>query len=209
MVSWEIHAKEFGNCNCGYSCPCQFNELPTHGSCEAVGFFRIDNGHFGDTQLDGLKMAMVVQWPGPVHEGKGVMQPVLDADADETQKNALLSIMTGKETDEMATVFAVYAAMCDTVHDPISTEIKFEYNADARGANCEAIGVAKGRGEPIRNSVTGDEHRVGIHLPDGFEFTLNEVGRGWSTSQGHVALNLEDSYAHWADINMNQHGVIR
>jgi len=209
MTDWEIRAKEFGNCNCGYSCPCQFNDLPTHGSCEAIGFFRIDSGHFGDTQLDGLKMAMVVQWPGPVHEGKGAMQPVLDVSADDAQKDALLSIMTGKETDDMATVFWIYHAMCDTVHDPIITEINFNYDAEARSANCEAVGVAVGKGEPILNPVTGAEHRVGIHLPNGFEYTLNEVGRGWSSSQGNVALDLQDSYAHWADINMNQHGVIR
>lgn len=209
MTDWEIHGKEFGNCNCGYSCPCQFNDLPTHGYCETVGFFKIDSGNFGDARLDGLKMAMIVQWPGPVHEGKGVMQPILDHNADDDQKNALLSIMTGKETDDMATVFWVYHAMCDTVHDPISTEIKFDYDAEARRANCEAVGVATGKGEPILNPVTGEEHRVGIHLPNGFEYTLNEVGRGWSSSQGSIALNLDDTYAHWVDIDMNQHGVIR
>ena len=136
-------------------------------------------------------------------------QPVLDVNADDNQKNALLSIMTGKETDDMATVFWIYNAMCDTVHDPISTEIKFVYDAQARSANCEAVGVATGKGEPILNPVTGAEHRVGIHLPNGFEYTLSEVGRGWSSSQGSVALNLADSYAHWIDIDMNQHGVIR
>lgn len=152
---------------------------------------------------------MVLWWPGAVHEGKGIMQPVLDVNADGAQKEALLSIMTGKETDEMATVFWVYHAMCETVHDPISTEIKIDVDKDARTANCEAVGVATGRGEPIKNPVTGLPHRVGIHLPNGFEYTLNEVGRGWSSSKGNVALNLEDSYAHWVDIDMNQHGVIR
>lgn len=209
MTNWEIHGKEFGNCNCGYSCPCQFNAPPTNGSCEAIGFFEVDSGHFGTTKLDGLKMGFVVQWPGAVHEGRGVMQPFVDSNADDAQKDALLSILTGKETDEMATVFWVYNKMCDTVHDPISTEIRFDVDAAARRANCEAVDVATGRGEPILNPVTGAEHRVGIHLPDGFEYTLNEVGRGWSSSQGAVALDLKDSYAHWVDIDMNQHGVIR
>lgn len=209
MTDWKIHAKEFGNCNCGYSCPCQFNDLPTHGSCEAIGFFHIDTGHFGDIRLDGLNMAMVVQWPGPVHGGQGKMQPVLDSNADDDQKDAMFSIMTGRETDEMATVFAVYAAMCDEIYDPISTEIRFEADPETRRANCEAVGIAIGRGEPILNPVTGAEHRVGIHVPNGFEFTMNEVARGWSSSEGRIPLNLEDSYAHFCDINMNQHGVIR
>ena len=119
------------------------------------------------------------------------------------------AILHGKETEEAATHWWVYRAMCDTVHDPISTDIKFDFDASARRAECEAAGVATGRGEPILNPVTGLEHRVGIHLPKGFEYTLSEVGRGWSTSQGAVTLDLKDSYAHWVDIDMNQHGVIR
>jgi hypothetical protein len=209
MVDWEIHAMEFGNCNCSYGCPCQFNALPTHGKCQAIGFFRIDKGRFGPTKLDGLNMAFAVAWPGAVHQGHGTMQPIIDKRADEPQRRALLSIMTGKETDEMKTFFAVYSAMCDTIRDPVYTDIRIDLDMKARSARCEAAGVANGRGEPIRNAVTGAEHRVGIVLPNGFEFTQNEVGRGWSDSSGAVALKLEDSYAHWCEIHLNGHGVIR
>jgi hypothetical protein len=79
----------------------------------------------------------------------------------------------------------------------------------ARTASCEAKGVASGRGEPIRNPVTGAEHRVGIVLPNGFEYTQNEVGRGWSSSTGAVEMTLADSYAHWCELHLNRHGVIR
>ncbi|HZT20676.1 MAG TPA: DUF1326 domain-containing protein [Dongiaceae bacterium] len=209
MIDWEIHGLEFGNCNCSYGCPCQFNALPTHGHCRAIGFFRIDRGRFGPTRLDGLNMAFAVRWPGPVHKGKGEMQPILDVRADPEQRNGLLSIMTGKETDPMATFFAVYSAMCETFHAPIYSEIRIDIDKDARTAQCEAAGVAKGRGQPILNPVTGKEHRVGIVMPNGFEFTQNEVGRGWSQSSGGVAFALEDSYAHWCELHLNGHGVIR
>jgi hypothetical protein len=209
MIAWEIHGMEFGNCNCSYGCPCQFNALPTHGHCRAIGFFRIDEGHFGDIRLDGLNMALAASWPGAVHEGRGALQPIIDERADEAQREALLGIMTGKETDDMATFFAVYSAMCDTIHDPIHTRITIDADMDARTARCEAAGVATGRGEPIRNPVTGAEHRAGIVLPNGFEYTQNEVGRGWSTSTGGVAMALEDSYAHWCELHLNRHGVIR
>lgn len=209
MTNWEIHGVEFGNCNCAYGCPCQFNAPPTYGNCEAVDFVRIDRGHFGETRLDGLNMAFAVSWPGAVHEGGGAMQPVLDARADAAQREALLSIMTGQHTAPMSTVFAVYTAMCETIHEPIVAAIRIELDMAARTAACEAQGVIVGRGEPIRNPVTGEEHRVGIHLPDGFEYTLNECGRGWSSSQGKIELALEDSYAHWCELHMNQQGVIR
>jgi hypothetical protein len=209
MTEWELHGLEFGNCNCAYACPCQFNALPTDGTCRAIGFFRVDKGHFGKTPLDGLKMAFAVRWPGAVHQGHGQMQPIIDVKADTDQRKALFSIMTGRETDEMATFFAVYTAMCEKVHDPIYSEIRIDADMKARSAKCEAVGAASGRGQPILNPVTGKEHRVGIVLPNGFEYTQNEVGRGWSESSGAVAFKLEDSYAHWCELHLNQHGVIR
>lgn len=208
MTEWELHGMEFGNCNCGYGCPCQFNALPTHGFCQAIGFFSVERGHFGGAKLDGLNMAFAVAWPGAVHEGKGTMQPVIDQRADEAQRKGLLSIMTGKDTAPMATFWAVYTAMCEKVLDPVYTEISIEMDMKARRATCKAEGILTGRGEPILNPVTKAEHRVGILLPNGFEYGQNEVGRGWSTSSKGVPLKLEDSYAHWLELHFNQDGRI-
>lgn len=54
-VDWEMKAREFNNCNCDFGCPCQFNSLPTNGTYKAVVGFAIDEGHFGDTRIDGLR----------------------------------------------------------------------------------------------------------------------------------------------------------
>jgi hypothetical protein len=209
MTEWELHGMEFGNCNCSYGCPCQFNALPTHGFCQAIGFFRVDRGHFGGAKLDGLNMAFAVAWPGAVHEGRGVMQPVIDTRADKAQREGLLSIMTGKETAPMSTFWAVYTAMCETILEPIDTAITIELDMNARRATCKAEGVLTGRGEPILNPVTKAEHRVGILLPNGFEYKQNEVGRGWSSSSKGVSLNLEDSYAHWLELHFTHNGRIQ
>ncbi len=209
MVLWEVHGMEFGNCNCSYGCPCQFNALPTHGHCQAVAFFRIDRGHFDGAPLDGLHMALAVRWPGAVHQGGGTFQPIIDRNADEAQRDGLLSILTGRDTKPMATFWAVFAAMCSTIHPPKYAAFSVEMDMQARRARCSAEGAATGRGEPIVNPVTGLEHRVGIVMPNGFEFERNEVGRGWSASEGDVVLNLSDSYAHWCELHFNQDGRIR
>ncbi len=44
MTPWEIKGREFGNCNCDYGCPCQFNALPTHGHCRGLPVFDIEQG---------------------------------------------------------------------------------------------------------------------------------------------------------------------
>lgn len=33
-VKWRIKGTDFANCDCSYGCPCQFNDLPTHGFCD-------------------------------------------------------------------------------------------------------------------------------------------------------------------------------
>jgi len=109
----------------------------------------------------------------------------------------------------MATFFAVYSAMCEKIYDPVYSQISIDADMTARTATCKAAGVSSGRGQPILNPVTGKEHRVGIVLPNGFEYTQNEVGRGWSESTGAVAMTLEDSYAQWCELHLNRRGVIR
>ena len=66
MTRWEIRGREFGNCNCSYGCPCQFNALPTYGHCRGLAVFEIDEGFHGTTRLDGLRAAGcdVVYEPG-------------------------------------------------------------------------------------------------------------------------------------------------
>ena len=36
MTMWMLKGPEIAMCNCDYSCPCQFNALPTHGDCRAA-----------------------------------------------------------------------------------------------------------------------------------------------------------------------------
>ena len=123
-VEGEIQGMEFANCNCIYACPCQFNALPDKGFCEAVAGYQIDQGRFGEVRLDGLRAAGMWRWPGAVHEGNGSMQLVVDERADFHQRDALVKILSGQETEDMATGGWVFGAMkvrikCAPVFHPI------------------------------------------------------------------------------------------
>ena len=209
MTPWEIQGSELFNCNCSYGCPCQFNALPTHGFCEAVGGVAIERGHHGSTRLDGLKIAGAFQWPGPIHEGGGVVQLVVDERADAAQREALLRIAAGEDTEPFATIFAVFASVTETVHPPIFAPIEYVVDVDARIGVVRVPGVLDVKGEPIRNPVDGSEHRVRIDLPNGFEYEIAEIGSASSRSQGKVSISIKDSYAQFARLHMNQSGIIR
>ena len=208
-VEWEVKAREFANCNCNYGCPCQFNALPTHGHCRAVVGYAIDEGHFGTTQLDGLRAVYVAKWPGAVHQGNGELQIILDERADAAQREALRTILYGEETDPGTTVWNVFRSMITTVHDPLYADIQFEVDIETRRASLTVPNLVDMTGEPIRNPVTGAEHRARIELPNGFEYTVAEVGSGTSTARGAVPMELSDSYGQFAHLHLSTHGVIR
>lgn len=207
-VKWMIKAREFTNCNCSYGCPCQFNGLPTHGFCQAVVGMEIDEGYHGDTKLDGIRFAGVFRWPGAIHEGKGEAAVVIDESATEAQREALLRILSGQDTEPGATIFQVFSTTLENIHDPIFVTIDFEVDIDARTARLNVPNVSEGHGEPIRNPVTGEEHRARIDLPHGFEYSLAEIGRGWTKATGPIKFELTDSYGQFAHIHLSQSGIV-
>jgi hypothetical protein len=208
-VKWTIKAREFVNCNCTYGCPCQFNGLPSYGNCEAVAGMQIDEGQHGDTKLDGLRFVGIFRWPGAIHEGKGEAAIVIDERASEPQRGALLRILSGQDTDPGATIFQVFSTTLEKVHEPIFAPIDFEVDIDERKGRLVVRGVTEGRGEPIKNPVTNAEHRVRIDIPNGFEYSLAEIGRGWTTVSRPMQFKLNDSYAQFAHVNLCQSGIVR
>jgi hypothetical protein len=97
FTEWELEGVEAVNCNCLCGCPCQFNQLPTHGNCCADTFVHVERGRFANVPLDGLSFGFLVAWPGPIHQGNGTFQVVVDERADERQRAALETIAQGRE----------------------------------------------------------------------------------------------------------------
>ena len=208
LTRWTIQGKEFVHCNCAYGCPCQFNALPTHGHCQAVAAIDIEQGHHGDIDLAGLRIGMIVAWPGPIHEGGGAVLPLVDERADPSQRDALLRIMTGLDTVPGSTFFQVFATTFSTIHEPVFAAIDLQVDIDRRSARLSVPGWIDARGEPITNPVTGEEHRARINLPHGFEYDVCEVGRGWAKTQGPVDVQLSDSHAQFAQLHLTESGVV-
>jgi hypothetical protein len=208
-TKWAFKGREFVNCNCAYGCPCQFNALPTHGNCRAVAAFHIDEGYHGTTKLDNLTFVLIARWPGAIHEGRGEAVVIVDEHATPAQREAILRIASGQDTEPGATVFQVYSTTLEKVHDPVFSRIDFDVDVDARRARLAVPGITEGRGEPILNPMTGKEHRVRISLPNGFEYETSESGRGWSKATGGpITMELADSYGQFSNLHLSPSGVV-
>jgi len=210
MTHWEFKGRELVNCSCEYGCNCQFNALPDKGHCHAVAGIQIDEGHHGDTRLDGLKIAAIYKWPGAIHEGNGEALAFVDERASDAQRDALLKIMTGQDTDPFATMFAVYASTVTNMHEPVFTDIDLDLDIEGRRGRLRIDGYVEMDGEPIRNKVTGEESRAQIVLPAGFEYAVADIGSASShTTGGPMQVEFSDSYGQFANLHLNSHGVVR
>ncbi len=207
--TWTIRGVEYGNCNCAWGCPCQFNAPTTHGHCEALVSGHIEEGHFNDVILGGLDWAMLLYWPGEIAAGNGKQQAIIDERAHAAQREALGKILYGESTEPGATHFFVYNSTMSEVMDPLYAPIELEIDLEARRAKLNIPGVVESVGSPIINPHSGAESRARINLPNGFEYTVAEMGSGTTKSTGAIKLDLTDSYGQFNLLHMNQAGVIR
>jgi hypothetical protein len=209
MIDWYIEGPSYGSCNCDYACPCQFEAKPTYGDCRGFEAAEIEKGHFGAVSLDGLRFVLLYAWPGPIYEGGGEAQAIIDERASEAQRQALLTVLTGGETDDAATHWWVFGAMSKTIHPPLYRPIEFSADMEGRLGTVSISGVIRSRAEPIRSPVTGDPHRVRIDLPAGIEFEVAEIGSGTTSAEGSIRLDLKNTYAQFNRLRHTGRGLVR
>ena len=197
QTPWRLTGNHAGSCNCIWACPCQFNANPTNGYCEALLAWEITDGNFGDISMDGVRFGFAVHWPGAIHEGNGVAQPVVGDDASDEQRDAILAITSGQHG---GTFFEIISAVVSEVRDPVVAPIELDVDREARRGSFRLGDVGESRVEPIVNPEIPDsgEHRVRIDLPDGFEYKQAEIGDSveWKVDAGDpLSFSHENTYA--------------
>lgn len=74
----------------------------------------------------------ISQWTETVHDGGGKCQPNVDSRANAAQREVVLKITPGEDTDPSVTVFNAFASTMEQVFEPVFAEIEFEVDIDAR-----------------------------------------------------------------------------
>lgn len=107
MTVWNMHGEYMESCNCDYLCPCIYTNPQgeaTHDHCYAFMAFRIDQGVYGDVRLDGLKFALIIRSGKVMANGDWIFAGVVDATADEAQREALTTIVSGEAGGSLALI---------------------------------------------------------------------------------------------------------
>ena len=84
-----LRGSYFESCTCETICPCLLLLDPTEGFCKAVLGWDIEKGHVGTVDVSGLKVAMWLNAPGNLLDGKFEMAVYIDDRASRSQFNAL------------------------------------------------------------------------------------------------------------------------
>ena len=205
-TDWRLEGEWIKNCNCAFGCPCDFNARPTNGECQGLLGMRITKGHFNEVQLDGLTFVVTVAFPGPLHEGNGQAQPIIEERASPAQREALFSIMSGQNSAE-GTLFNIFSLIVSTMHDPIFAPMTFQFDKGARTACLSIPGVLETDVEPIKNPVTGAPHRIKVVMPEGFEHIEGEVASANIQSTGAIKFETKGTHSTLAHVVQTPQGV--
>ncbi len=187
-VEWRLKGEWIKNCNCAFGCPCDFNARPTNGYCKGLVGMHITEGYFGDVRLDGLNFCATVDFPGPLHEGNGTLQVIIDERATPAQREAVFGILSGQNSAE-GTIFHIFSLIVSKMLDPIFAPIRFEFD------------------EPIRNPVTGQPHRIQVMMPEGFEHRAAEISSARIVSTGGIEFEVPQGHGSLAEVTQTPEGV--
>jgi hypothetical protein len=207
---WLFKSETYDNCNCAVNCGCQFNLPSTHGYCQSAFVGNIVEGHFNDTTLGGLNWAALYKWPGEIAEGNGKRQIVIDERADNAQRGALETIISGEACEPISNMFSVFAATCTVFCETLFLPIGLETELELRTARVDIPGIMTSTGKPIINEFNGQPFHVALARSSGsFEFTYAEIGLGTTSVKGDMDMVFEDSWAHFCVHHFNQDGLVR
>jgi hypothetical protein len=188
ITSWKMRGKGYEFCNCDFGCGCNFGGFPNskNGACHALVGMQIATGSCGDVKLDGIKCAAMVQWPGAIHEGNGKGVFIVEPATADKQIEALAQIFGGK-----------LGGLPWELLGPTFQVIGLEKAAITIGgegvkSTFTIAGIGEGRGDTLKNPVTGEDHQAIVDLPAGFIWTRGHCGQGsFQAKASGMSLNYD------------------
>ena len=203
---WSIEGRYVEYCSCDMGCPCESMADPTQGFCTGAVGFQVDAGHCEDVNLDGMKVLATFFFPRAIHHGGGHMQPFLEDNLSEAQKESIFYILSG-EDQPIGTMFQIFSVIVEHLHDPVFTTIDFDWDIERRTARVEVPELVRARSEAIRNPVTDKEHRMITVLPNGWVFHEAESAAGFAKSVGDLKFDLNRTHSSLAYVAWGPTGL--
>jgi len=183
-VPWSIKGELILNCNCTVFCPCVISlgdHPPTEGYCMGWAGIRIDEGHYGEEDLGGLNVGLLLEIPGKMARGNWKAAAYIDDRASNDAYHGLVDIMSGKARGTTGLFKILVSEFLGAERAPITfeTEGKTRRLMVGRAINGAITPVAGSDGDDI--VVTNTKYWMGpdITVARADQGKVRAFGRVW------------------------------
>jgi len=167
---------------------------------------RVTEGHFDAVSLTGVVWAISYHFPAALHLGNGTVQPYVDEKASAAQRDAILTIISGKVGGPW---FEVVASVVSKVLTPKFVPIKFEFNLAKRRGRCSVAGEIEVVTDAIKD-INNKEVHAQVCMPEGVEYHMAEIGAASVLkSTGAIPFNRSNTHSSFSDVEYTPTGLKR
>ena len=184
-VPWAIKGELILNCNCTVFCPCVVSlgkHAPTEGYCQAWAGVRIDTGHYGEDDLSGLNVGLLLEIPGLMARGNWKAAAFIDDRASDAAYDALVNIFTGAARGTTGLFGMLVSEFLGAERAPVSYETEGKTRRLMVGKKIQGEVVPVRGADPDRDIVaTNTEYWMGpdITVATATKGRVRAFGRVW------------------------------
>ncbi len=190
-MPYEVEGRLLEVCTCNVLCPCWLGEDPDNGACDGLILWAVEKGTVNGTDVSGHALAIVCHIPGNVLKGNWRARVYVDDKASGAQKDALLSVWTGKLGGPVADLAKLVGEVLSVEQAPITFAAK---GADATlkigpsiEANIAPVLGAGGAPTTVQDAVFSTIPGAPAYLGKALQFRMN-VPDFQIDIQGHSAV---------------------
>jgi len=125
--TWKLKGELALSCSCTVFCPCVLSlgdHPPTEERCQTWAGIRIDQGHFDDVDLAGVKVGLMMDLPGIMSRGNWTAALFVDEKASAQAVKGLTRIFTGRVGGTTHLLSILVGSFLGVRQVPISYETK-------------------------------------------------------------------------------------
>ena len=185
-TTWKIAGSYFEACNCDLACPCVFLSPPTSGECTALLAWHIEQGRFGEVNLDGFNIALAAYAPGHMMEVKWKVALYVDERANKSQQDAVTQIFSGQAGGHLAGLAPLIGEVLGVKAAPIEYRSEGKRRSlrlgDVADAEIEGLPGQDGGDVTVDNAPFGPVPDVLFAVAKSKQMRFSDYGLKWEVS---------------------------
>lgn len=185
LTPWTMKGELILNCNCTVFCPCVVSlgkHPPTEGHCQTWGGVRIDEGHYGDEDLSGLNVGLMIEIPGMMSRGNWKAAVFIDDRASHAAYEALVKIFSGQAKGTTGLFKVLVGEFLGAERQPVSYETDGKTRHITVGRKIEGVvHPVSGKDKDEDIVISNTEYWMGpdITVATATKGRLRAFGRVW------------------------------